>query len=122
MPQPDARTLTPGEVAALLLEARARTLLLISPVPEDELMNQHNRLMSPVVWDMGHIAHFEELWLVRNLEGPVQFAEMPGIFNPFENPRSVRGELALPRLADTLDHMAGERRTDCADAVCTMSR
>jgi iron(II)-dependent oxidoreductase len=110
MPQPHDGSLTPGEVAALLADARERTLLLISPVPEDELMNQHNRLMSPVVWDMGHIAHFEELWLVRNLEGPVQFGEMPGIFNPFENPRSVRGELALPRLADTLHHMAGERR------------
>ena len=103
-------SLTPGQVAALLQDARERTLLLVSPVPEDELMNQHNRLMSPVVWDMGHIAHFEELWLVRNLEGPVQFGEMPGIFNPFENPRSVRGELALPRLADTLDHMACARR------------
>lgn len=103
-------TLTPGEVAALLQDARERTLLLVAPVPEEELMNQHNRLMSPVVWDLGHIAHFEELWLVRNLEGPVRFGEMPGIFNPFENPRSVRGQLALPRLADTLDHMACARR------------
>ncbi|HYW12134.1 MAG TPA: ergothioneine biosynthesis protein EgtB [Longimicrobium sp.] len=110
MSEPHDGSLTPGQVAALLQDARERTLLLISPVPEDELMNQHNRLMSPVVWDMGHIAHFEELWLVRNLEGPVQFGEMPGIFNPFENPRSVRGELALPRLADTLDHMACARR------------
>ena len=110
MPLPHNGTLTPGEVAALLADARERTLLLIAPLPEDELMNQHNRLMSPVVWDMGHIAHFEELWLVRNLEGPVRFGEMPGMFNPFENPRSVRGELALPRLADTLHHMAGERR------------
>jgi iron(II)-dependent oxidoreductase len=110
MPEPHDGTLTPGQVAALLQDARERTLLLVASVPEDELMNQHNRLMSPVVWDMGHIAHFEELWLVRNLEGPVQFGEMPGIFNPFENPRSVRGELALPRLADTLDHMACARR------------
>ena len=110
MPLPHDGSLTPGEVAALLQDARERTLLLVASVPEDELMNQHNRLMSPVVWDMGHIAHFEELWLVRNLEGPVQFGEMPGIFNPFENPRSVRGELALPRLGDTLDHMACARR------------
>ena len=61
------------ELADLLLDARARTLLLIAPVPEDELMAQHNKLMSPIVWDLGHIAHFEELWLVRNLSGPVEF-------------------------------------------------
>jgi iron(II)-dependent oxidoreductase len=98
------------DIAALLHEARVRTLLLVASVPEAELMNQHDRLMSPVVWDLGHIAHFEELWLVRNLEGPVEFAEMPGLFNPFENPRAVRGELPLPRLTDTLDHMARTRR------------
>jgi iron(II)-dependent oxidoreductase len=102
---------TAREIAALLAEARERTLLLVSSVPEAELMSQHNRLMSPIVWDMGHIAHFEELWLVRNLEGPVEFGEMPGVFNPFENPRSVRGQLALPALGDTLDHMARTRRT-----------
>ena len=51
--------------------------------------------MSPIMWDLGHIAHFEELWLVRNLDGPVEFGEMPGIYNPFEHPRRVRGELTL---------------------------
>jgi iron(II)-dependent oxidoreductase len=110
MSRPNPPAPTPRDVAALLQDARERTLLLVSPVPEAELMNQHDKLMSPVVWDMGHIAHFEELWLVRNLEGPVRFGEMPGMFNPFENPRSVRGQLALPRLADTLDHMACVRR------------
>jgi iron(II)-dependent oxidoreductase len=54
--------------------------------------------MSPIIWDLGHIAHFEELWLVRNLEGPMQFGEMPGIYNPFEHPRRARGELSLPSL------------------------
>ena len=98
------------ELADLLLDARARTLLLIAPVPEDELMAQHNKLMSPIVWDLGHIAHFEELWLIRNLQGPVEFGEMPGIFNPFENPRSVRGKLQLPGLGDSLDNMAATRR------------
>src|SRR6185436_6954450 len=89
---------TPRELADDLLEARARTLLLVASVPEAELMGQHNTLMSPIVWDLGHIAHFEELWLVRNLQGPVEFGEMPGIYNPFEHPRRVPGELALPSL------------------------
>src|SRR3954468_20573132 len=101
---------SPREIAELLLDARARTLLLVGSVPESELMAQHNRLMSPIVWDLGHIAHFEELWLVRNLSGPVEFGEMPGMFNPFENPRSVRGQLQLPGLGDSLEVMADTRR------------
>lgn len=97
------------QVAALLEEARTRTLLLISPLSEAELRAQHSRLMGPLLWDLGHIAHFEELWLLRNLEGPVEFGEMPGMFNPFENPRAVRGGLDMPTLPQTLSVMAETR-------------
>jgi gamma-glutamyl hercynylcysteine S-oxide synthase len=110
MPDANGGAPTPREIADLLLDARERTLLLVASVPEAELMDQHNRLMSPIVWDLGHIAHFEELWLLRNLEGPVEFGEMPGMFNPFENPRSTRGALPLPGLARSLEVMADVRR------------
>src|SRR5215208_2431337 len=79
-----------------LEEARARTLLLLAPLSDYELRTQHDSLMSPILWDLGHIAHFEELWLTRNLDGPIEFVEMPGLYNPFEHPRSERGSLALP--------------------------
>jgi iron(II)-dependent oxidoreductase len=87
-------------IAAVLDEARARTLTLVEPLSEQDLHMQHDPLMSPVIWDLGHIAHFEELWLTRNLDGPVEFVEMPGMYNPFEYPRRVRGTLALPTLAE----------------------
>src|SRR5438552_6082279 len=90
----------PKAIAARLLEARARTMLLLTPLTEEELRAQHDPLMSPLLWDLGHIAHFEELWLTRNLDGPIEFVEMPGLYNPFEHPRSTRGTLALPGLAD----------------------
>jgi iron(II)-dependent oxidoreductase len=106
----DSIVSSPAEQAAALLEeARERTLLLIAPLSEAELRAQHSRLMGPIIWDLGHIAHFEELWLLRNLEGPVEFGEMPGMFNPFENPRAVRGELELPTLPQTLSVMAETR-------------
>src|SRR3954469_4575650 len=90
--------MTRDDIAARLDEARRRTLALVEPLSEDDLHRQHDPLMSPIIWDLGHIAHFEELWLVRNLEGPVEFGEMPGLYNPFEHPRRVRGELKLPSL------------------------
>lgn len=102
--------LRPDTAATLLTEARARTLLLIGPLSDDQLRTQHSRLMSPLLWDLGHIAHFEELWLVRNLEGRVEFGEMPGMYNPFENPRAERGELRYPSRAEVLETMAAVRR------------
>jgi gamma-glutamyl hercynylcysteine S-oxide synthase len=96
-------TLAPGRVdrdviAERLLEARTRTFHLVAPLTDDELRMQHDPLMSPILWDLGHIAYFEELWLTRNLDGPIEFVEMPGLFNPFEHPRSSRGALPLPDL------------------------
>ena len=85
-----------ARIRELLREARARTLRLIEPLTDEDLRVQHDPLMSPVVWDLGHIAHFEELWLTRNVHGKVEFGEMPGIYNPFEHPRRVRGALDLP--------------------------
>ena len=108
------------ELAEKLLDARTRTLLLVSPVPEDELMAQHNKLMSPIVWDLGHIAHFEELWLIRNLDGPVEFGEMPGMYNPFEHPRSrARRSSPCRRLADVLDDDGRHRGCACSTTLET---
>ena len=66
-------------IVALLRDARERTIRLTEPISDEDLRIQHNPLMSPIVWDLGHIAHFEELWLNRNVHGTVEFGEMPGI-------------------------------------------
>ncbi|HEX3867893.1 MAG TPA: DinB family protein, partial [Gemmatimonadaceae bacterium] len=94
---------------ARLEEGRERTWRLMEPLSDEDASIQHDPLMSPIVWDLGHIAHFEALWLLRNLDGPIEFAEMPGIFNPFENPRRVRGQLDLPSLDECREIMADIR-------------
>jgi gamma-glutamyl hercynylcysteine S-oxide synthase len=96
-------------ITDLLREARERTVRLIDPLSDDDLATQHDPLMSPIVWDLGHIAHFEELWLNRNVHGTVEFGEMPGIYNPFEHPRRVRGALNLPGREEVLE-ILGEVR------------
>ena len=97
-------------IVALLREARERTIRLIEPIADDDLLIQHDPLMSPIVWDLGHIAHFEELWLNRNVHGTVEFGEMPGIYNPFEHPRRVRGALDLPGRDEVLEILAEVRQ------------
>src|SRR5918998_725802 len=92
-------------IARELEEARRRTLQLLTPLSDHDLRAQHDPLMSPILWDLGHIAHFEELWLTRNLDGPIEFVEMPGLFNPFEHPRSKRGALRLPTFAECREVM-----------------
>ncbi len=97
-------------LARLLADARERTLLLLGTVDEEDLRRQHDPLMGPILWDLGHIAGFEELWLLHHTRERVSFGEMPGLFNPFEHPRRTRGALDLPSLADTLAHLVDVRR------------
>src|SRR5436309_15517116 len=104
-PSPYSAPPSKQKIADLLSEARDRTLLLISGLSDEDLHQQHDPLMSPIIWDVGHIAHFEELWLTQNLDGPIEFSEMPGLYNPFEHPRASRASLELPSLAEMIDRL-----------------
>jgi iron(II)-dependent oxidoreductase len=69
---------------------------LLAPLSEDELRRQHSELMSPLVWDLAHCAHFEELWLVRALGGSASGdARLDDLYNAFAHERSERAALEL---------------------------
>lgn len=94
---------------SLLADARARTLLLVESLTDRDLRSQHDPLMSPIVWDLGHIARFEELWLIRNLDGSIEATELAGMFDPFAYPRRERGGLPLPSKSEALALLADVR-------------
>ncbi len=43
--------------------ARERTLALVAHLSDEQLGIVHSPIMSPLVWDLGHIAAYEDLWL-----------------------------------------------------------
>ena len=104
------RPLTRARITELLGEARARTLLLVAALSDEDLRLQHDPLMSPIVWDLGHIAHFEEVWLLENVEGTGGGSEgLRGMYDPFRNPRATRDGLPLPDRRRATDFLAGVR-------------
>jgi len=83
---------------AELSTARLRLHRLLEGLPEDALLHQHSPLMSPLVWDVAHIANYEEQWLLRALGGPAfTDAAFDALYDAFRHPRSTR--CALPLLA-----------------------
>jgi len=77
-----------------LERAREQTLALVAAVADSELERVHSPLMSPLVWDLGHIAAFEDLWLAHRRGGlPLLHPELLGVYDAFETPRWRRGEL-----------------------------
>ena len=106
------RHLRTDEIVDLLTEARSRTLLLVSTVSDRDRLVQHDPLMSPIVWDLGHIGHFEQLWLVESVDGgPDASAGLGGMYDPFENPRSVRSALPLLGTVECREFLDRTRRT-----------
>ncbi len=94
-----------------LQEARDRTLRLIAPLSDSDLRRQHSSLLSPIIWDLGHIAHFEEVWLLENMDGAGSGGEgLRGIYDAFRHPRATRDRLPLPDRATCLDYLADVRR------------
>lgn len=90
-------------------EARERTLALIASVSDRDLERVHSPLMSPLAWDLGHIAAFEELWLVQRFGGPPPVrGDLLTVHDAFETPRAKRSELPFlrpPQAREYLDEV-----------------
>ncbi len=80
----------------VLEEGRRRTLALVASVSEADLERVHNPLMSPLAWDLAHIAAYEDLWLVHRYgERPLLHEDLAATYDAFETPRAQRGDIEL---------------------------
>jgi iron(II)-dependent oxidoreductase len=85
------------DLAATHLEhARTRTLDVLAPFDDEELRRQVSPLMSPLCWDLAHIGHYEELWLLRELlgEAPTD-PRYDDLYDAFRHPRRERAGLPI---------------------------
>jgi len=83
-------------IAGELSAARDRTTYLTTVVDEADLVRQHSPLMSPLVWDLAHVANQEELWLLREVGGRTPLhPEIDPLYDAFEHPRAERPTLPL---------------------------
>jgi iron(II)-dependent oxidoreductase len=103
-----------GGVESLLEEARERTLSLVEPVSDEDLDRQHHPLMSPLVWDLGHIAAFEDLWVCRQTRLELLLPELADLYDAAETPRAERVELPYLKRAESIGYMEEVRERTLA--------
>ena len=114
----ETRERSQAPALAALQEARERTLTLVAAVSDDDLERVHSTLMSPLVWDLGHIAAFEDLWLVHRYgERALLHGELADVYDAFETPRADRGDLPFLRPDEAREYLAEvrERTIDVID-------
>ncbi len=98
--------IAPEEIEERLAAVRRRTLELVEVLDWETLIRQQIPILSPMVWDLGHIANFEELWLCRKIGGkPPLVEDYERMFDAVLNPRPTRERLPLPTGRDLLGYL-----------------
>ncbi len=83
---------------------------LIEPLDDAQLNRVYSPMLSPLAWDLGHIANFEELWLVQTIgEREPLRGDLGRFYDAIENPRKTRGELPILRDAELRAYLADVR-------------
>lgn len=97
----DAATL-----AAWVSDARRRTVALYADVSDAELAVPYLRIINPPIWELGHVAWFQEHWVLRHVLGqpPIHDGGDP-LWNSAVIPHAQRWTAALPSRAATLEYL-----------------
>src|SRR5438477_3438053 len=98
------------QLVGALERARALTVELVARLDDEQLERVHSPIMSPLAWDLGHIAAYEDLWLAHRLGGlPLLRAELATLYDAFETPRAIRGDIEALGPADALEYLEDVR-------------
>jgi iron(II)-dependent oxidoreductase len=108
-------------VLSLAREARRRSLALVDDLDARQLMGAHSPTLNPLLWELGHIAWFQEFWNLRQRDGEAVAAsavpDADRLYNSSTVPRGVRWDLPLldrqgvgAYLATVLDRVADRVR------------
>ncbi len=90
----------------MLQEVRARTLELVADLSDQQLIGPQLRIVNPPLWEIGHVAWFQEKWTQRHLRGlPPTLDNGDELYDSAEVPHDTRWELRLPNRAETQAYM-----------------
>jgi len=101
-----AVTTSPADIAQMLTDARGRTLALVEDLTDDQLIGPRLPIVNPLLWEIGHIAWFQEHWVLRHLRGedPLR-KDGDSLYDSAGVPHDDRWTLPLPSRAETLRYM-----------------
>jgi iron(II)-dependent oxidoreductase len=89
-----------------LREARERTLELVSDLSDEQLMGPRLRIVNPLRWEVGHVAWFQEFWILRHLGGlPPIIRQGDSLYDSARVAHDTRWDLPLLSSARTFEYM-----------------
>ncbi len=102
--QPDAATLRDR-----LHAARTRTLAFAAQLKPDQWLGPELSIVNPPLWELGHLAWFQEHWCLRNRSdgslGPSMLQNSDALYNSAIVPHAARWQLPLLTVDQTLVYL-----------------
>jgi iron(II)-dependent oxidoreductase len=101
--------LTADEAACLaswVLDARRRTALLTDDLEGDRLLGPRLPIVNPILWELGHLAWFQEKWCLRRGGAPSVRSDADAIFDSTAVAHDTRWDLPLPPRREVRAYMA----------------
>lgn len=97
---------SPATLGQWTAEARDRTFELIEDLSDEQLLGTRLDTVNPLLWEIGHIAWFQERWALREALGRPPLSErFDALYDSSAVPHDTRWDLELPRRAETLDYL-----------------
>lgn len=94
-------------------DARDRTLELVSDLADEQLLVPKMEIVNPFLWELGHVAFFYDVFLLRVLgsdsfllEGAENLYDSFNVGNPLAGEHDDRWDLPLPSREETLSYMS----------------
>jgi iron(II)-dependent oxidoreductase len=95
-------------------EARGRTIALVADLNEEQMIGPRLAIVNPLRWEVGHVAWFQEFWLLRHLLGrSPTLANGDVLFDSAKVAHDTRWDLPLLSKADTIAY-----KQTILDRVC----
>ena len=99
--------LSSTDIIQMAIETRKRTLDLVADLSDEQMIGPLLPIVNPPLWEIGHVAWFQERWVLRHLH--IQKPIIEGgdaLYNSADVTHESRWELKLPSREKTLEYMA----------------
>ncbi len=93
-------------IIQMVAEARQRTLDLVVDFSDEQMIGPLLPIVNPPLWEIGHVAWFQERWVLRHLHKQKPIIEGgDALYNSADVTHDSRWELRLPSREKTLTYM-----------------
>ncbi len=106
MEEASASLRTAAGLAAAIRDARQRTLELIDALSDRQIMGPQLAIINPLLWEIGHVAWFQERWVLRHAAGlePVR-SDVDSLYDSIAIHHDTRWDLPLPTREETREYL-----------------